>query len=65
VSAEQVNLKEELRRTFLFESLTDEQLDWLVQHGTVESHDPGVNVYDEGAPAESFFVIGDGEIQLV
>ena len=65
MSAEPVNLKEELRRTFLFESLTDEQLDWLVQHGTVESHDPGVNVYDEGAPAESFYVLLDGEIQLV
>ena len=58
-------LKDELRGCFLFESLSDEQLDWLVQHGTVETHGPGVNVYDEGAPAESFYVLLEGEIQLV
>jgi CRP-like cAMP-binding protein len=65
VSAPPAALKEELRGCFLFESLTDEQLDWLVQHGTVETHDPGVNVYEQGAPAESFYVLLDGEIQLV
>ena len=27
---------EELRRTFLFEKLTDEQLDWLCREGHVE-----------------------------
>jgi signal transduction histidine kinase len=60
-----VGLKEELRDGFLFESLTEEQLDWLVQHGVVEIHDAGVHVYDQGAPAESFYVLLDGEIQLV
>ncbi len=58
-------LREELRGTFLFESLSDEQLDWLVQHGTVESHVPGANVYKEGDPAESFYVLLEGEVQLV
>ncbi len=58
-------LKQELRGCFLFESLSDEQLDWLVQHGTVETYGPGVNVYDEGGPAESFYVLLEGEIQLV
>jgi signal transduction histidine kinase len=65
VNDQPADLKQELRRGFLFESLSDEQLDWLVQHGAVETHDPGVNVYDEGAPAESFYVLLDGEIQLV
>ncbi len=58
-------LKEELRGCFLFESLTDEQLDWLVQHGTVEEYDSGVSVYQQGAHAEFFYVLLDGEIQLV
>jgi signal transduction histidine kinase len=58
-------LKEELRSTFLFESLTDEQLDWLVQHGTVESYASGANVYEEGDPAQSFYVLLEGEVQLV
>jgi signal transduction histidine kinase len=57
--------KEELRACFLFESLNDEQLDWLVQHGTVESYDPGANVYNQNDPAEYFYVLLDGEIQLV
>jgi signal transduction histidine kinase len=65
VSAEPADLKEELRGCFLFESLTDEQLDWLVQHGTVEVHERAVNVYDQGDAAEFFYVLLDGEIQLV
>ncbi len=58
-------LKDELRKTFLFEGLAEDQLDWLAQHGTVETFDAGVNVYDEGAPAEFFYVLLEGEIQLV
>jgi signal transduction histidine kinase len=58
-------LKEELRGTFLFEGLSDEQLDWLVEHGIVETHPAGVNVYNEGDPAENFYVLLEGEIQLV
>jgi signal transduction histidine kinase len=58
-------VKEELRGSFLFESLTDEQLDWLTQHGTVEAYDPGVNVYEQGARADCFYVLLEGEIQLV
>jgi signal transduction histidine kinase len=58
-------LKEELRAGFLFESLTDEQLDWLVAHGSVEVHDPGVEVFRQGDPAEFFYVLLAGEIQLL
>jgi signal transduction histidine kinase len=65
VTAPDVDLKEELRACFLFESLNDEQLDWLVAHGTVEVHDAGVDVYDQDAVAEHFYVLLDGEIQLV
>ncbi|HEX3539195.1 MAG TPA: ATP-binding protein [Acidimicrobiales bacterium] len=59
------DLKEELHRTFLFESLNDEQLEWLVDHGTVESFEVGTKVYDQGATAEFFYVLLDGEVQLV
>lgn len=58
-------LKEQLRGTFLFESLTDEQLEWLVRHGTVEDYGQGVWVYTEGATADTFYVLLEGEIQLV
>jgi signal transduction histidine kinase len=58
-------LKDELRGSFLFEALTDEQLDWLVDHGTVETHEPGVVVYSQDEPAQFFYVLLEGEIQLV
>ena len=58
-------LKEELRATFIFESLTDEQLDWLVERGTVETYPAGTIVYAQGAPAHFFFVLLEGEIDLL
>jgi signal transduction histidine kinase len=65
VTPEPTEIKDELRGSFLFESLTDEQLDWMIQHGTVEDYGAGVIVYEQGAPAECFYVLLDGEIQLV
>jgi signal transduction histidine kinase len=65
VSTPDQGLKEELHDCFLFEGLTDEQLDWLVEHGVVETYNAGVEVYGQNAPAESFYVLLDGEIQLV
>ena len=65
MTASATALKEELRGTFLFESLTDEQLDWLVEHGTVEHFGAGVTVYTQGDTAQDFYVLLDGEIQLV
>src|SRR5205085_10225113 len=60
-----VTLADELRGCFLFEKLTDEQLDWLVGHGTVCSYKAGTDVYHEGDPSEWFFVLLEGEVQLV
>ena len=57
--------KDELRACFLFESLTDGQLDWLVAHGTIETHEAGREVYAQGASAEYFYVLLNGEVQLV
>jgi len=53
----------ELRGLFLFEKLTDEQLDWLCQHGRVEMVEPGP-LYLEGDPAESFYVLLEGTVVL-
>ncbi len=65
MSSESDDLREELRGTFLFESLTDEQLEWLVAHGAVDTHDAGVVVYGEDEVAESFYVLLEGVVQLV
>jgi signal transduction histidine kinase len=61
----QKGLKDELRGCFLFESLTEGQLDWLVAHGTAETHEASRVVYTQGAPADNFYVLLEGEIQLV
>jgi signal transduction histidine kinase len=53
----------ELRTLFLFEKLSDDQLEWLCREGHVESIEPGP-VYREGDPAACFYVLLDGTIAL-
>jgi signal transduction histidine kinase len=54
---------EELRTLFLFEKLTDEQLDWLCREGRVMLTGPGL-VYAEGDPAACFYVLLSGTVVL-
>ncbi len=54
---------DELRTLFLFEKLTDEQLQWLCGHGRVELHPPGI-VFAEGDPATCFFILLDGDMSI-
>ncbi|HEX8630203.1 MAG TPA: ATP-binding protein [Catenuloplanes sp.] len=55
---------DELRTLFLFESLAEDQLAWLVEHGRVEYSAAGELVYAEGAPATCFFVLLGGTIVM-
>jgi len=54
---------DELRTLFLFEKLTDVQLDWLCQRGRVELI-PAGPVYAEGDPARHFYVLLEGTVVL-
>jgi signal transduction histidine kinase len=54
---------DELRTLFLFEKLTDEQLQWLCREGSVTTVDPGW-LYREGEPASCFYVLLDGSVAL-
>ncbi|MEU0501446.1 ATP-binding protein [Nocardia sp. NPDC005998] len=54
---------DELRSLFLFEKLTDAQLDLLCTDGRIEIVEPGL-VFREGDPATCFYVMIDGEVQL-
>jgi signal transduction histidine kinase len=54
---------DELRTLFLFEKLTDDQLQWLCERGHVELISPGP-VYAEGAPAECFYVLLEGTVLM-
>ena len=54
----------ELKTLFLFEKLTDEQLDWLARQGSVQHYPAGSVVLAEGDPAEGFYVLLSGTIAL-
>ncbi|WP_328890887.1 ATP-binding protein [Streptomyces sp. NBC_00316] len=55
---------EQLRTLFLFDKLSDEQLDWLAERGRTEQWAAGSVVYSEGETATCFFVLLGGAIAL-
>ena len=55
---------EELRRTFLFEKLTDEQLDWLCREGHVEQRAGRPRCTPRVSRRACFYVLLDGEVAL-
>jgi signal transduction histidine kinase len=57
-------LIDELRSTFLFEKLSDEQLHTLVGVGTELTFPAGEAVFREGDPADFLWVLLDGELEL-
>ncbi|MBV9207910.1 MAG: cyclic nucleotide-binding domain-containing protein [Actinobacteria bacterium] len=54
---------DELRTLFLFEKLTDPQLQWLCERGHVELIPPGP-MYAEGDPATCFYVLLEGTVVM-
>jgi signal transduction histidine kinase len=54
-----------LRGLFLFESLTDEQVDWIAEHADVVDVPAGQDVCLEGEPARCFWVLCTGEIAVI
>jgi signal transduction histidine kinase len=54
---------DELRTLFLFEKLTDDQLQWLCERGHVELIPPGP-VYAEGDAATCFYVLLEGTVVM-
>jgi signal transduction histidine kinase len=56
-------LPDELRTLFLFEALSDEQLETLCNDGHVATYQPGP-ICLEGEPATCFYVLIDGELVM-
>src|SRR5262249_43223921 len=54
---------DELRSLFLFEKLSEDQLQWLCERGHVEMSEPG-SVFAEGNPATCFYVLLEGTLVL-
>jgi signal transduction histidine kinase len=57
-------LADELGATFLFESLTSDQLRTLAQLGTELRFEPGETIFVEGQPADFLWVLLSGEMEL-
>jgi signal transduction histidine kinase len=57
-------LIDELRSTFLFEKLSDEQLHTLVEMGAELAFPVRETLFHEGQPAEFLWVLLDGEVEL-
>jgi signal transduction histidine kinase len=57
-------LIEDLRSTFLFEKLSDEQLDTLAALGMEVAFPPEETVFVEGQPADFLWVLLNGEVEL-
>ena len=55
----------ELKTLFLFESLDDEQLQWLSDHAHLVRRPAGTRLYTEGDPATCFFVVLSGTVSMV
>jgi signal transduction histidine kinase len=60
-----VTLVDDLGATFLFESLSQEQLRTLAGLGSEVSFDAGETIFVEGKPAEFLWVLLAGEMELV
>ncbi|HEY6593355.1 MAG TPA: ATP-binding protein [Asanoa sp.] len=56
---------DELRSLSLFDGLTDDQIAELARAGTEVSIEVGVELFRQGEPAASWWVLVDGEIDLV
>jgi len=56
---------DELRALDLFAGLTDDQLAGLRDAGTEVPVEPGVDLFQEGEPADSWWVLLEGELDLV
>ena len=56
--------REELRSLFLFEHLSEEQLDWVAEHAVRGDYEGGTRVLGEGDPATCFYVLLSGAIRL-
>ena len=54
----------ELKTLFLFEALDGDQLNWLSDHGRVESRAAGTSVFNEGEDATCFFVLLSGTVTM-
>jgi signal transduction histidine kinase len=55
---------DEIRQVSLFASLHEDQLRWIVEHSTEVHCDTSEYIFVEGSPANNFYVLLAGELQI-
>ncbi len=60
-----MTLADDLRALPLLDGFTDEQVAELAASGTEETYDEGTRIFDEGRPADDWWVLLEGRIDLV
>jgi signal transduction histidine kinase len=63
VSASEAPLADALRSFPLFEDLTEEQMEWFVNHASDQSYELGTLVVREGQEADSMTIVVEGELR--
>ena len=58
-------LYDELRGLPILAGFTDEQVADLVGSGTEEAHEPGDHLFDEGRPADDWWLLLEGKVDMV
>ncbi len=53
-----------LKRVFPFRYLEEDDLGWIVDAGELMEFEPGEDFYQQGSPAEFFYLIMDGDVNL-
>ncbi|WP_410572410.1 ATP-binding protein [Amycolatopsis sp. cmx-4-61] len=56
--------REELRGLFLFEHLSEDQLDWVADHAVLEQYEGDSTIINEGGEATCFYVLLGGAIRM-
>jgi signal transduction histidine kinase len=56
--------REFLRELFLFTSLDDAQLDWILEHAVLEHYTGDASIITEGDPATCFYVLLSGALRM-
>ena len=55
---------QDVKRARLFEALSDEQFEAVIQAGQEESFEPGEQIFEHGQKAGTFYVLLDGSVSL-
>lgn len=57
--------RDDVRQIELFAHLRDDQADWIIAHSEVVQAETGAYVFKQGTPAEYWYVVLHGEMQIV